>query len=56
MVGGGPIWGVFVAMFFTHDFANRAIPVLDQYTSKKYGKSWEKYKEQVPWKLWPGIY
>ena len=53
---GGPVWGGLMMLFVGSDFANRGIPVLDQYCSKRYGQQWVKYKENVPWKLLPGIY
>lgn len=56
LAAGGPIWGALVTLFFASDFANRAIPVLDQYCSKRYGTMWQDYKREVKWKLLPGIY
>lgn len=35
LASGGWIWGAFVGAFFTYDFVNRAIPILDDYCSKR---------------------
>jgi steroid 5-alpha reductase family enzyme len=35
MATGGWIWGAFVFGFFFYDFANRGVPVLDEYCSKR---------------------
>lgn len=35
LASGGWIWGAFVAAFFTYDFTNRAIPVLDEYCTTR---------------------
>ncbi|CZR58618.1 uncharacterized protein PAC_08510 [Phialocephala subalpina] len=56
LASGGWIWGGIVAAFFSWDFANRAIPVLDEYCKSRYGASWTEYKNKVPYKLVPGIY
>ncbi|KUJ13761.1 uncharacterized protein LY89DRAFT_687134 [Mollisia scopiformis] len=53
---GGWIWGSIVAAFFTYDFTNRAIPVLDEYCSERYGASWTEYKKKVPYKFLPGLF
>ena len=52
---GGPLWGATVASFFLYDFATRAIPVMDNYMSGKYGEQWAKTKRDVPYALIPGI-
>lgn len=35
LAAGGWIWGAVVAAFFSWDFANRAVPVLDEYCASK---------------------
>jgi protein-S-isoprenylcysteine O-methyltransferase Ste14 len=35
LASGGWIWGAFIGVFFTYDFVSRAIPVLDEYCSKR---------------------
>ena len=53
---GGPIWGAFIAFGMAYDFATRAIPVMDEYCSGKYGAQWTRMKEKVPYKLLPYVY
>jgi protein-S-isoprenylcysteine O-methyltransferase Ste14 len=56
MAAGGWLWGALVGGFFFWDFSTRAIPAMDEYCSKRYGKQWEEVKRKVPYKLIPGIY
>lgn len=35
LASGGWIWGAIIGALFTYDFTNRAIPVLDEYCSKR---------------------
>ena len=56
MAAGGPLWGIFVGLFFLRDFGTRAIPVLDEYMSEKYGKQWIQVKRKVPYALIPGVW
>lgn len=56
LASGGWIWGGILAVFFSWDFVNRAIPVLDEYCWSRYGPSWTEFKNKVPYKLFPGIY
>ena len=37
VVAAGPLWGAVVASSFLYDFSQRAVPVLDQYCSKRVG-------------------
>lgn len=53
---GGPLLGALVASFFISDFATRAIPVMDDYMTRKYGEQWAKTKRDVPYALIPGIW
>ncbi|KAF2087506.1 hypothetical protein K490DRAFT_65894 [Saccharata proteae CBS 121410] len=48
--------GAFATGFFMWDFATRAVIVLDEYCSKRYGEDWANFKEQTPYKLLPFIY
>lgn len=48
--------GALAATMFFYDFANRAVPSLDEYCSKNYGAQWDEVKKKVPYKLFPGIY
>jgi len=56
LASGGWIWGTFVGAFFASDFATRAVPVLDEYCSKRYGVQWTEFKKKVPYALIPGVY
>ncbi|EHY61325.1 hypothetical protein HRR83_009022 [Exophiala dermatitidis] len=56
MACGGPLWGAAVMSFFLWDFANRAIPILDEYMANKYGEQWMKMKRDVPYALIPGVW
>lgn len=55
MATGGPVWGAFVAGFFSYDFTSRAIPMMDEYCSKRYGAQWEQVKKKVPYGFCPGV-
>lgn len=37
-------------------YRDNSIPSIDQHMSRKYGKQFEEYKRQVPYKLIPGVY
>lgn len=56
LASGGPVWAAAVAGFFSQDFANRAVPVLDQYCEGRYGEQWRRFRQDVPWKLLPWLY
>jgi steroid 5-alpha reductase family enzyme len=56
VAAGGWIWGAIVGAFFFSDFANRGVPILNEYCEKRYGADWENFKKQTPYKLIPGIY
>ncbi|KAF1954122.1 hypothetical protein CC80DRAFT_526846 [Byssothecium circinans] len=56
LAGGGWILGALTGAFFFYDFSNRSIPILNEYCEKRYGKDWNKFKEQTKYKLIPGIY
>ena len=56
LAAGGPVWGALVAIFFMWDFANRAIPDLEDYCKKKYGEQYKRVEKDVPYRLFPAIY
>jgi protein-S-isoprenylcysteine O-methyltransferase Ste14 len=56
LAAGGPVWAGLVASFFFWDFSTRAIPTMEEYCSKKYGRGWEEVKSKVPYKLIPWVY
>ncbi|KAB5572307.1 hypothetical protein GE09DRAFT_663572 [Coniochaeta sp. 2T2.1] len=45
-----------VAAFLLGGFVSNSIPELDDYMKGRYSVVWEKYKKDVPYKLFPGIY
>ncbi|MCJ1341025.1 hypothetical protein MMC09_006321 [Bachmanniomyces sp. S44760] len=56
LCAGGPVWGGVVATWLFWDFTNRAIPVMDDYCTKRYGEAWQEVKRKVPYLIFPGIY
>ncbi|GAB7351105.1 hypothetical protein MBLNU459_g1570t1 [Dothideomycetes sp. NU459] len=56
LAAGGWAWGAVVSSFFVWNFATNAIPELSLYCEKRYGEQWAHYKQQTPYKLFPGIY
>lgn len=56
LAAGGPSWGVLAGSLLAYDFASRAIPVMDEYCSKRYGADWVQVKRKVPYKLLPFVY
>lgn len=56
LAAGGPVWAAVVGGFFFWDFSTRAIPVMEEYCTKRYGKQYEEVKRKVPYKLIPWIY
>lgn len=48
MATGGPIWAMVVGGFFLWDLSNRAIPIVDEYMTRRYGEEWAKVKRDVP--------
>ncbi|KIX99192.1 uncharacterized protein Z520_04768 [Fonsecaea multimorphosa CBS 102226] len=56
LAAGGPLWGVAIGGWFLWDFGARAVPVLDEYMTKKYGEQWVQVKREVPYALIPGIW
>ncbi|KAI1077111.1 hypothetical protein F5B20DRAFT_281875 [Whalleya microplaca] len=56
MVATGWVGGIAMALFQGWDFATRAVVVLDGYCAERYKEQWTRFKEEVPYKLVPGIY
>ncbi|OJD32980.1 uncharacterized protein BKCO1_3400057 [Diplodia corticola] len=56
MAGGGWVMGTIFGAFYLWDFSTRAIPVLDNYCSGRYGEDWKKFKKQTPSRLLPFIF
>ena len=53
---GGPVWGSLTFAFFAWDFANRAIPVLEEYCRAKYKDDYGRIEKEVPYRMFPGVY
>lgn len=56
LASGGWIAGVVVAVLQSFFFMRGGMVSLDNYMSRKYKDQWGRYKEDVQWKLLPGIY
>lgn len=56
LAAGGWIAGAVVALMQAGNFAASGTVSLDSYMSTKYKDQWGRYKEDVPWKLLPGVY
>ena len=56
LAAGGPAWGLLAGSMLAYDFATRAIPVMDDYCSKRYGAAWQEVKKKVPYRLLPFLY
>lgn len=56
LAAGGWIAGALVAAWHGWVFATRSIGLMDEYMSGRYKEKWVKYKEEVPWKMFPFIY
>ncbi|KAI0007100.1 hypothetical protein F4779DRAFT_527423 [Xylariaceae sp. FL0662B] len=56
MAATGWVGGIAMGLWQGWDFATRAVEVLDEYCSGRYGEQWTRFKEEVPYKLIPGIY
>lgn len=53
---GGWVAGLAIVTFQVQSFVHNGIPSLDYYMSRRYKDQWGRYKEDVPYKLCPGIY
>ncbi|KAF2646599.1 hypothetical protein P280DRAFT_503145 [Massarina eburnea CBS 473.64] len=56
LASGGWIMGGVLGAFFFYDFANRGVPILNEYCEKRYGEDWDKFKKQTKYRLIPYIY
>ncbi|KAJ8110166.1 hypothetical protein OPT61_g6916 [Boeremia exigua] len=56
LAGGGWALGALVGTLFAIDFSTRAIPILNEYCEKRYGKAWEDFKQRTPYRLIPFVY
>ncbi|KAI1436268.1 hypothetical protein GGR50DRAFT_238042 [Xylaria sp. CBS 124048] len=56
MVSCGWIGGLTVGTWFAYDLSQRAAAVVDEYCANKYKQQWTQFKQEVPYKILPGIY
>ncbi|KAF2725876.1 hypothetical protein K431DRAFT_280606 [Polychaeton citri CBS 116435] len=56
LVCGGWLWAGAVLAWNAGDFCNRAIPSMDAYCEKRYGRQWDEVRSKVPYSLLPWIY
>ena len=56
MVGCGWAGGLLMGLWMGWDLSSRAVSVLDQYCSKRYGEQWAQFKKEVPYRIVPGLY
>ncbi|KAK3698624.1 hypothetical protein LTR37_016852 [Vermiconidia calcicola] len=56
LAAGGWLWGATTAAWFTYDFTQRGIPVLQEYLEGRYGAQYEHYKQAVPYRFVPYLY
>ncbi|KAL1874462.1 hypothetical protein Daus18300_003480 [Diaporthe australafricana] len=56
LAAGGWVAGIAVVSFHAHNFIGNGIVSLDYYMSRRYKDQWGRYKEDVKWKLVPGLY
>ncbi|KAK2613601.1 hypothetical protein N8I77_000505 [Diaporthe amygdali] len=56
LAAGGWVAGVAMVSFQAHNFIGNGIVSLDYYMSRRYKDQWGRYKEDVKWKLVPGLY
>ena len=53
---GGWAFGGFMLSLFGYLFYNTAVPIIEDYMGRSYGKKWELATEKVRWKMIPGIW
>lgn len=53
---GGPLYSIATTGMYLSNFTLNAIPSIEEYCRRKYGKVWRRYESEVPYKLIPGIY
>ncbi|KAI0410995.1 hypothetical protein F5X98DRAFT_71428 [Xylaria grammica] len=56
MVGCGWIGGLLMGLWQGWDLSQRAVTVNDEYCSGRYGEQWVRFKQEVPYRIIPGIY
>ncbi|KAI0485043.1 hypothetical protein GGR56DRAFT_616634 [Xylariaceae sp. FL0804] len=56
MAAGGWVAGLAMGLLQGWDLGTRAAEVLSQYCGDRYGAQWERYCEEVPWRIVPGVY
>ncbi|KAI0811660.1 hypothetical protein GGR55DRAFT_80653 [Xylaria sp. FL0064] len=56
MVGSGWIGGIIMGLWQGWDLSHRAIAVQDEYCSGRYGEQWVRFKQEVPYRIIPGVY
>lgn len=55
MVAAGLGVGIIVAVVILNDFRHRAVPEIEGYCKRRYGRDWEEVKRKVRWVLIPGL-
>ncbi|KAI1273125.1 hypothetical protein F5Y07DRAFT_273974 [Xylaria sp. FL0933] len=56
MVGSGWIGGIIMGLWQGWDLSHRAVAVQDEYCSGRYGEQWVRFKQEVPYRIVPGVY
>ncbi|CAI0646581.1 hypothetical protein COL154_003388 [Colletotrichum chrysophilum] len=56
MAASGFIGGTIMGVGQAFDFVSRAVPVLNEYCTKRYGEQWDQFKKETKWVILPGIY
>ncbi|KAK3352580.1 hypothetical protein B0T25DRAFT_188625 [Lasiosphaeria hispida] len=56
LASGGWLAGLALGGFNVWHFVTHSMPLMDDYMGGKYSAQWAKYKKEVPWLLFPGLY
>ncbi|KAI0400639.1 hypothetical protein F4802DRAFT_475510 [Xylaria palmicola] len=56
MVGAGWVGGIAMGLWQGWDLGHRAVAVQDEYCSNRYGEQWVRFKQEVPYRIIPGVY
>lgn len=56
MAASGWVGGLAMGLFQGWDLSSRAVTVLDEYCTDRYGEQWAQFKKEVPYRMVPGIY
>lgn len=56
LAAGGLVPGMVVAAFLIRNFLKTSVRGMDEYMTKKYGQQWAKYRSNVPYKMFPGVF